>query len=240
MTTSYGRTIAIDAGTGAILWQFVPHGVNSSPGNPQVTTASPTIDPDRRFIYSASPNGVIHKLSVATGGQVWERSITFDPGHEKIASALTISGRFVVAVTGGYYGDIPPYDGHVVTLDRSDGGIVHVFNTQCSGRHPLISASTCPGPKDSAIWGRAGAVIEPGSGRILVATGNGPFNGSSDGATACSSCRPTPRNCCTTGRRTNQSAAQPLRQRPRQHLAGVAAALRRPAAVGSGGQGRSA
>jgi hypothetical protein len=30
---------------------------------------------------------------------------------------------------------------------------------------------------DNAIWGRAGAMIEPGTGRILVATGNGPFNG---------------------------------------------------------------
>ncbi len=179
VTTSYGRTIAIDAGTGAILWQFVPSGVNSSPGNSQVTTASPTIDPDRRFIYSASSNGVIHKLSVATGRQVWARSITFDAGHEKIASALTTSGRVLIAVTGGYYGDIPPYDGHVVTLDRSTGRIEHVFNTLCSGRHPLIHASTCP-PGDSAIWGRAGAVIEPGSGRILVATGNGPFNGTSD------------------------------------------------------------
>jgi hypothetical protein len=28
------------------------------------------------------------------------------------------------------------------------------------------------------MWARAGAVIEPGSGRILVATGNGPFDGS--------------------------------------------------------------
>ena len=180
VTTSYGRTIAIDAGTGEILWQFLPSGVDSSPGNPQVTTASPTIDPDRGFIYAASPNGVIHKLSVATGQQVWARSITFDPGHEKIASALTISGGFLVAVTGGYYGDVPPYDGHVVMLDRSDGRIADVFNTQCSGRHQLIAASSCPGPKDSAIWGRGGAVIEPGSGRILVATGNGPFNGFSD------------------------------------------------------------
>jgi hypothetical protein len=179
VTTSYGRTIAIDAGTGAILWQFVASGVNSSPGNPQVTSASPTIDPDRRYIYSASSNGVIHKLSVATGRQVWARSITFDPRHEKIASALTTSGRFVIAVTGGYYGDIPPYDGHVVTLYRSSGAIAHVFNTLCSDRHRLIRASTCPGPGDGAIWGRAGAVIEPGSGRILIATGNGPFNGSS-------------------------------------------------------------
>ncbi|MGH2888202.1 MAG: PQQ-binding-like beta-propeller repeat protein, partial [Solirubrobacteraceae bacterium] len=151
-----------------------------TPGNPQVTTASPIVDPDRRYIYSASPNGVIHKLAVSNGRQVWQTRVTLDPTHEKIASSLNISGAWVVVVTGGYIGDAPPYDGHLVTIDRSNGRIDHVFNTECSNRHRLIRASSCPVTNtrgDNAIWGRAGAVIEPGSGRILVATGNGPFDG---------------------------------------------------------------
>jgi outer membrane protein assembly factor BamB len=182
VTTSYGKTIAIDARTGAKLWEYDPSGVNATPGNPQVTTSSPVVDPDRRYLYSASPNGFIHKLSIATGRQLWSRRITFDPVHEKIASALNVSGSWVVAVTGGYDGDIPPYDGHVVTIDRTSGRIDHVWNTECAGRHRLILASSCSVTNtngDNAIWGRAGAVIEPGSGRILVATGNGPFDGSS-------------------------------------------------------------
>ena len=181
VTTSYGKTIAIDPGTGAKLWEFVAPHVDSTPGNPQVTTASPVADPDRRYLYAASPNGVIHKLSIATGHQVWSQRVTFDPRHEKIASALNISGPYVVVVTGGYIGDIPPYDGHVMTIDRSNGRIAHVWNSECSNRHRLILASTCSVTNtqgDNAVWGRAGAVIEPGSGRILVATGNGPFNGS--------------------------------------------------------------
>ena len=180
VTTTYGNTVAFDAGTGQILWEFRPRGVNATPGNPQVTTASPVADPDRRFIYTASPNGAIDKLSVAGGRQVWSRRITFDPAHEKIASALNVSGDWVVAVTGGYIGDVPPYDGHVVTIDRRTGRIVHVWNSECSNRHMLIAASSCPVTNtrgDNAIWGRAGAVIEPGSGRILIATGNGPFDG---------------------------------------------------------------
>jgi len=180
VTTSYGKTIAFDAGSGRMLWEFDPPGVDSTPGNPQVTTASPIADPDRRFLYTASPDGLIHKLAVATGRQVWSRRITFDAKHEKIASALNISGSWVVAVTGGYIGDIPPYDGHVVTIDRTNGRIVHVWNSECSNRHELIAASSCAVTNtngDNAIWGRAGAVIEPGSGRILVATGNGPFDG---------------------------------------------------------------
>ena len=182
VTTSYGKAIAIDAASGRTLWEFRPSAVNSSPGNPQVTTASPAADPDRRFVYSASPDGVVHKLALATGRQVWARRITFDPGHEKIASSLHVSGSWVVTVTGGYIGDAPPYDGHVVTIDRATGRINHVWNSECSDRHRLIAARSCPVTNtrgDNAIWGRAGAIIEPDSGRILVTTGNGPFDGRS-------------------------------------------------------------
>ena len=181
VTTTYGKTIALDAGTGAKLWEYVPAGIGRYQGTTQVTTASPAADPDRRYVYAASPDGYIHKFALATGHQVWSRKVTFDPKHEKLASALNVSGPWVVVVTGGYYGDIPPYDGHVVTIDRPNGRIAHVWNTECATRHRLIAAASCAVTNthgDNAIWAREGAVIEPGSGRILVATGNGPFDGS--------------------------------------------------------------
>ncbi|HET9126174.1 MAG TPA: PQQ-binding-like beta-propeller repeat protein [Solirubrobacteraceae bacterium] len=179
LTTSYGNTIALNPRTGRRLWEYRAPGVNRTPGNPQVTTASPAADPGGRAVYAAAPSGVIVKLSLSNGRPLWTRRITLDPGHEKIASALNVTRRYLVAVTGGYYGDAPPYDGHVVTLQRSDGHIAHVWNSECSGRHRLIRAASCPGTGsrgDDAMWGRAGAVIEP-DGRILTATGNGPFNG---------------------------------------------------------------
>jgi hypothetical protein len=110
-------------------------------------------------------------------------SVTFDPTHEKIASALNISGRELIVTTGGYIGDAPPYQGHIVTIDRRSGRILHVWNSLCSNRHLLIVPRTCP-LSDSAIWARSGAVVEPGSGRLLVTTSNAdarvatPFNGS--------------------------------------------------------------
>jgi hypothetical protein len=181
VTTTYGKTIALDAATGAKLWEFVPTGIGRYQGTAQITTASPVADPDRAFVYSASPDGLVHKLAVATGRQAWARRVTFDGVHEKLASALNLSGRWVIVVTGGYIGDIPPYDGHVVTIDRASGRIGHVWNTECANRHLLIAASSCAVTNtngDSAIWARAGAVVEPGNGRLLVATGNGPFDGS--------------------------------------------------------------
>ena len=184
MTTSYGKTIALDAGTGARLWEFTPPDIGSYAGSSQVTTATPIADPNRRFVYAASPDGLIHKLVLANGAQVrsghWPVSITFDATKEKLAAALNISGGWVIATTGGYIGDAPVYQGHVVVIGRASGRIVHVWNSLCSNRHYLIDPPSSCGVSDSAIWARAGAVIEPGSGRILVATGNAPFDGSTD------------------------------------------------------------
>src|SRR5439155_11451994 len=72
-----------------------------------------------------------------------------------------------------------PYQGHVLLISRRTGRIRSVFNTLCSDRHQIIDPSSC-GSSDSAIWGRAGAVVEPGSHRLIFATGNGPFNGHTD------------------------------------------------------------
>ncbi len=182
MTTTYGRTLALDASDGRILWTFTPLGYSRWAGTAQITTASPLADPDREFVYAASPDGLIHKLSLADGLEdrtgSWPVSITRDPIHEKLAAALNIEGPDVIAATGGYLGDTPPYQGHVVLIDRSSGRLQAVFNTLCSGRRTLIVPSSCPA-SDSAILSRSGPVVEP-DGAILLDTGNGPWNGVSD------------------------------------------------------------
>ena len=178
VTTTYGRTLAIDASSGRILWTFTPPGYGSWSGSSRVTNTSPLADPDRRFIYAASPNGLIHKLSVASGSEQpgWPVRVTFDPSHEKLAAALNIDGNDVIAATGGYFGDAPPYQGHVTLIDRGSARIRAIFNTLCAGRRQLIHPATCSA-SDSAIWARAGVVVEPGGGRLLLATGNGPYDG---------------------------------------------------------------
>jgi hypothetical protein len=181
VTTTYGRTLALDAGSGRILWVFTPPGYHRVAGSPQITTASPVADPSRLYVYAASPDGLIHKLALSDGHEApgWPASVTRDATHEKLAASLNIDGPDVLAATGGYFGDAPPYQGHVVAIDRANGRVRAVFNTLCANRRHLIQPSSC-GSSDSAILSRAGAVVEPGGGRILVSTGNGPWNGSSD------------------------------------------------------------
>jgi outer membrane protein assembly factor BamB len=175
VTSSYGRTLAIDARTGATLWEYTPSDIGSYAGSARFTTASPTTDPDRRYVYASTPDGEVHKLVVATGRDVrsgrWPARVTLDPTHEKLASPPSIDGTHLIVVTDGYIGDIPPYQGHVVEISRATGQIQAVFNSLCSNVRHLMHPSSCP-DSDSAIWGRAGAVVES-NGNILVATSNG-------------------------------------------------------------------
>jgi outer membrane protein assembly factor BamB len=180
-TTTYGKTVAVDLRSGKLRWTFTPRGFAGYAGSAQITNAGPAADPSKDFIYAASPDGVIHKLAVADGREArgWPVSITHDPAHEKLTSSLNVSGSRVIATMGGYIGDAPPYQGKVVTLDRTSGHIDGVFNSLCSDRSGIIVPSSCPST-ESAIWGRAGAVVLPGSGDLLAATSNGPFDGVHD------------------------------------------------------------
>jgi hypothetical protein len=179
VTTSYGTTIAIDADSGATLWQFTPTGYSSLVGTAQITNSTPAADPSREFIYAAAPEGTVQKLAVVDGHVVWSTSITLLPSKEKIASPIKVWNGHVIAVTGGYDGDAPPYQGHVAVLDAQNGSLLSVWNSLCSSQAGLIAPSLCPSTR-SAIWGRAGATIDPATGNIFVATGNGPYDGKSN------------------------------------------------------------
>lgn len=181
VTTSYGKVAAVDADTGTLDWTFVPEGIEGWEGTNQITQSSPAADPGEGYVYSYSPDGRLHKLSIADGREErsdgWPAVVTRDPVHEKVAPALNLVDDFVLVATGGYIGDAPPYQGHVVAVDRHSGRLVNVFNTLCSDREGLLDPASCP-ESGSAIWGRGGVVVDPETGNLLVATGDGEWNGS--------------------------------------------------------------
>ncbi len=181
VTTSYGRAVAIDAERARVVWAFTPRGFRRWAGSAQITNSSPVADPSMRFLYTASPDGQIHKLAVGTGREIrsgsWPARITRDPAHEKIGPALNYWAGTVLAATGGYVGDAPPYQGHVAVIDARTGRVRRIWNSLCSNRSGLLDPRSCP-ESGSAIWGRSGVVVERASGRLLVATGDGRWNGS--------------------------------------------------------------
>ena len=179
VTTSYGKTVALDADSGAALWEYTPTSYQDLAGTRQFTTSTPVADPDAQSIYAASPDGYIQKLAVSDGRLLWRSAITKLPLREKMDSPLKFFRGHLIAVTGGYIGDQPPYQGHVAILDGASGKLLQVWNSQCSNRAELMQPSSCP-QTQSAIWGRAGAVIDPDDGRIFIATGNGDWNGTTD------------------------------------------------------------
>lgn len=178
-TAKNGTTYAIDAAGGAVVWRFATHG-------PNITTSVPAPDPSGRWIYAPGVDGFVHKLDAASGTEIRDLGfpvrVTLIPESEKNASALNVANGFLYAATSGYFGDAPPYDGHIVSVRLSDG-TTHVFNTLCSQLRSLPSGSSCP-QSGSGIWARGGVVVDPDSsvdGRIYVATGNGDFNAHSGG-----------------------------------------------------------
>jgi PQQ-like domain len=183
VTTTYGKTIALDADSGQLLWTFTPPGYGGWAGTAQITNSSPLADPGRQYVFAASPNGLIHKLALADGSEsregAWPVSVTRDATHEKLGAAINIAGPDILVATSGYIGDAPPYQGHVVLIDRASGRIRSVFNTLCADRHSLIVPNTCSA-SDSAILSRGGAVVAPSTTRILIDTGNAPWNGSTN------------------------------------------------------------
>jgi hypothetical protein len=182
MTTTYGLTVALDATSDQIVWVFRPSTYRSYAGTYRITTSAPAADPDRRHVFASSPDGRIHRLVLSTGaedtGGSWPVTVTRLPEREKLTSAINVTRGHVIVTSGGYIGDQPPYQGHVVLLDQRSGRIAAVFNSLCGKVRRLLDPRTCPS-QDSAIWSRGGVTVEP-DGKLLFATGNGPNNGRTD------------------------------------------------------------
>lgn len=174
-TDKNGKTFAIAAQTGKVIWTYSTSGSN-------ITDSTPAADPSGTAIYVPGIDGKVHKLNAATGAEMsapgFPATITTIPGTEKDASALNVANGYLYATTSGYYGDAPYYDGHVVSVNLSTGATT-VFNSLCSSQTTLPTDTSCAN-SDSGIWGRGGAVVDPTNGDVYVATGNGLYDGTNN------------------------------------------------------------
>jgi len=193
--TMAGDLLALDARTGASVWtKSNPAGSCKINNGTSVcyTTSSPAVDPNRLFVYSYGLDGRVHRYRVGSGLEVtgggWPQLATTKPFDEKGSSNLATGvgpggNPFLYVCNGGYPGDRGDYQGHLTTINLSTGG-QSVFNAACSDQ--TVHFQEKPATPDcahlqTAIWARAGAVYDPETSRLFVATGNGDYDGNLSG-----------------------------------------------------------
>lgn len=187
VVTKDGTLLALDAESPTlnVLWSKRPTGGGT------LTTGSPAVDSTKQYVYAYGLDGYVHKYQVGDGAETnsggWPELSTLKPNVEKSAAGMSIattpSGNFLYAVTNGYIGDGGDYQGHLTTINLSNGTQT-VFNTLCSGLtvHFIENGVTSGvGQNDcaavqSGIWGRPGAVYDAGTNRVFITTGNSVYD----------------------------------------------------------------
>lgn len=172
VTTTTGSLLAIDAANGDLVWRKDTSG-------PKFTTSSPAIDPSGKFVYSYGLDGKVHKYAVSDGKEItdgnWPAVITLMPIDEKGSSPINIANGYLYMAIAGYPGDGGHYEGHIVAINLASGKKT-VFNALCANIQHVLSRGDCADVQ-SAIWGRGAPTIDPVTGNVFVATGNGAFRG---------------------------------------------------------------
>ena len=159
--TSRGRIAAFDADDGDRIWSRTFGWIRDDPCNQDFgITGTPVLDRNRNSLFFVDGKGQAYELSLTTGKTIRHWSITSDPHHEQVWSALNLS-RGVVYVTTAGLCDIPPYHGRIVAIDSGSGKVKAVWYT--NGRH---------GPSGGGIWGWGGISVSPDGDALFAATGN--------------------------------------------------------------------
>lgn len=184
VNTIKGNLLAFNAITGAKVWEADP---SSADFNGQGTKSSPAIDPSGNYIYAYAVDGYVHKYNIATGGEVsgggFPAQVTLLPNDtEKGSASLNIANGYLYMTLSGNDGDYGHYVGHVVAVNLSSGAKT-VWNAECANITQLLYTSGqnyCSNTM-SGIWARPGVKVDPVTGNVFVATGNGNYNANSGG-----------------------------------------------------------
>jgi len=165
--TEGGLLVAVDAGTGQVVWQRdLGHqltGCPDLPGSTYGVTSTPVVDRRAGIVYSAGGDDRLYALDLATGAPRpgWPVGIGAVRAREHIWSALALSGPLLYAVTASYC-EQGYYRGKVVAVDTRRARRVSTF-------YPLGAHSHARG---GGVWGWGGAVVDPRTGNLYVGTAN--------------------------------------------------------------------
>ena len=171
--TESNNVYALNATTGAIVWQRNAGTPNSGMGNisPLGITGTPVVDLASRSLFFdaviSGPNNLIFSLNVDTGATNagWPVDVNasvsgFSSSIQSERAALIILGSLVYVPYGGYFGDAGNYHGRVVGVQMNNPSIVTSYATTST---------------KSGIWG-PGGIASDGT-NLFVTTGNAPGGG---------------------------------------------------------------
>jgi glucose dehydrogenase len=204
IATEHGSVYAVDASTYAQLWKvsLVPAGHSPSDNRSctQITpeigiTSTPTIDRSAgahgvMYVVAMSKDSgssyhqVLHALDITTGADVTTpREITatftdssghvttFEPGQYEERTALLLSNGTIYTEWSSHC-DIPLYGGWIITYDQTTFAQTGVLNVGPGSADSAAPTETV-GP---GIWMSGGGPAVDAAGRVLLITGNGPFD----------------------------------------------------------------
>ena len=185
--TENNQVSALDATTGAVVWQRVigPNAASTGAGcgnvSPIGITGTPVIDVASRTMFldaaigtQANGSGTIktheiHALSIDDGSErpsfpidaktASYQGTTFDPPVENERGALAFVNGTLYVPYGGHYGDCGQYHGWVVGVPYPAGAPIKAFAT-----------SIAPNTRAAGIWA-PGGIASDGT-NLYVSTGN--------------------------------------------------------------------
>jgi outer membrane protein assembly factor BamB len=164
--TEAGSVYAVDAQTGAIVWQRNLGTVETPQCGTWGITSTGAIDLRRETLYEIGADGVLHALDLGTGEERpgYPIALVDNSLYEYVWGGLRIAAdRLYVGVAS--YCDVGPPGGPL-----PEGRLLAV---------PLADPSTftvwdpVPGPGNmGGVWGWGGVSVDPTDGNIFTATGN--------------------------------------------------------------------
>jgi outer membrane protein assembly factor BamB len=159
-----GAFDAVNASTGKLVWSHAL-GTNVTCAGTLGVTDTAVIDRSVNRVYVAGGDGKLYAFDLATGalGAGWPVPIT-SLSNEYIWSAIGLfDGGLYVTVASGCDG-LGPYYGRVVRVDPVTATQTAVF---------YVTGGPDTGVSGGGIWGWGGASVDPATGDVYVATGNG-------------------------------------------------------------------
>ena len=162
-STGMAQFFAINADTGAIIWQNIQLGAVAYRCSyyPFGAAGTATFDRATNRVYVADGQDKLHAFDMSTGVEAsgWPVTVATDPGHNFIYAGLTLNpANGLLYVETSSTCDISPWNGRIVAVNSANGSLVGTF-------YPTQGAS------GGGIWGYGGASIGPDS-NVYIATGN--------------------------------------------------------------------